>query len=122
MKKEKSSEPVAVKAEKKASPVKPEKEPSPPKKGKKATPPKKATADQSATKAVKKGSPTKQEQKEGDSEIKTEGATGKPKPINPFERTVKVQDAGQGLSGADYDPSKKKYDPIKDAFWKRDEK
>lgn len=46
----------------------------------------------------------------------------KPKPINPFARTVKIQNAGQGLAGADYDPSAKKYDPIKNAFWKRGEK
>lgn len=57
-----------------------------------------------------------------EAEIKKEKSEDKPKPVNPFERTVKIQNAGQGLSGADYDPSKKNYHPIKDAFWKRGEK
>lgn len=37
-------------------------------------------------------------------------------------KTLKIQSAGGGLVGADYNPSKKKYHPINDAFWKRGEK
>jgi DNA ligase 1 len=33
-----------------------------------------------------------------------------------------VASAGAGQKGADYDPSKRKYHPIDDAFWKRGEK
>jgi hypothetical protein len=37
-------------------------------------------------------------------------------------KTIKIQSAGAGQAGADYNPSKKKYHPINDAFWKRGEK
>ena len=37
-------------------------------------------------------------------------------------KTLKVQSAGAGHAGADYNPSKKKYHPVKDAFWNRGEK
>lgn len=35
-------------------------------------------------------------------------------------KTLKIQSAAQ--AGADYNPSKKKYHPINDAFWKHGEK
>lgn len=37
-------------------------------------------------------------------------------------KTLKIQSAGAGLAGADYNPSKKKYHPVDDAFWKHGEK
>ncbi|XP_055913260.1 DNA ligase 1-like isoform X2 [Eupeodes corollae] len=37
-------------------------------------------------------------------------------------KELKLQTAGQGQKGADYDPSKRNYHPINDAFWKRGEK
>lgn len=35
---------------------------------------------------------------------------------------LKLQAAGSGQKGFDYNPAKTKYDPIKDAFWKIGEK
>lgn len=35
---------------------------------------------------------------------------------------LKISLAGEGKKGADYDPSKKNYNPIKDAFWSVNEK
>lgn len=69
----------------------------------------------------KESADSPEEKKKPEPKDKEQSET-KPKPINPFERTVKIQNAGQGLAGADYDPSSKKYDPIKSAFWKRGEK
>jgi hypothetical protein len=37
-------------------------------------------------------------------------------------KVLKIQSAGGGQAGADYNPSKKNYDPIKDAFWNRGDK
>jgi thiol:disulfide interchange protein len=37
-------------------------------------------------------------------------------------KTIKVQSAGAGQAGADYNPRKKHYHPVDDAFWKRGEK
>lgn len=37
-------------------------------------------------------------------------------------KTLKVQSAGAGQAGSDYNPSKKNYHPINDAFWKHGEK
>lgn len=37
-------------------------------------------------------------------------------------KTLKIQSAGAGQAGADYNPSKKKYHPVNDAFWKRGDK
>lgn len=57
-------------------------------------------------------------------EVKTENKTPV-KTINPFftnAKNVKLQNAGDGLKGADYNPGKKNYHPIDDAFWKKDEK
>lgn len=31
---------------------------------------------------------------------------------------MKISVAGEGKAGADYDPGRKKYHPITDAFWK----
>lgn len=38
------------------------------------------------------------------------------------EKTLKVQSAGAGQAGSDYNPSKRRYHPINDAFWKRGDK
>lgn len=67
---------------------------------------------------------------EPSAEIKSESPENKP--LNDQEtsedpkiddsKTLKVQTAGAGQAGADYNPSKKKYHPIDDAFWKRGEK
>lgn len=35
---------------------------------------------------------------------------------------LKIQSAGAGQKGSDYNPGKKNYNPIKDAFWKKGEK
>lgn len=35
---------------------------------------------------------------------------------------LKLQAVGGGQKGFDYNPGKSKYDPIKDAFWKKGEK
>lgn len=35
---------------------------------------------------------------------------------------LKISSAGEGKKGADYNPGKKNYDPIKDAFWSANEK
>jgi hypothetical protein len=37
-------------------------------------------------------------------------------------KILKIQSAGAGQAGANYNPSKKNYDPIKDAFWNQGEK
>lgn len=37
-------------------------------------------------------------------------------------KTLKVQSAGAGQAGSDYNPSKKNYHPINDAFWKHGDK
>lgn len=37
-------------------------------------------------------------------------------------KTLKLQSSGAGQSGTDYNPSKKRYHPINDAFWKRGDK
>lgn len=37
-------------------------------------------------------------------------------------KVLKIQSAGAGQAGADYNPSKKNYHPINDAFWKQGEK
>ncbi|XP_037920946.1 DNA ligase 1 isoform X3 [Hermetia illucens] len=41
---------------------------------------------------------------------------------SPVKKELKLQSAGQGQKGADYNPAKNKYHPIDDAFWKRGEK
>ncbi|XP_055389751.1 DNA ligase 1 isoform X2 [Condylostylus longicornis] len=38
------------------------------------------------------------------------------------KKELKVQSAGSGQKGADYNPSKPQYHPIKDAFWEKGEK
>ena len=52
-------------------------------------------------------------------EIASSPQNSKPKKIgiNPFAPKSTLPDPG-----ADYDPSKKKYHPIDDAFWKKGEK
>lgn len=35
---------------------------------------------------------------------------------------LKLQSAGSSVKGSDYNPGKKNYHPIKDAFWKKGEK
>lgn len=37
-------------------------------------------------------------------------------------KTIKIKSAGEGQAGADYNPSKRNYHPVDDAFWKRGEK
>jgi DNA ligase 1 len=37
-------------------------------------------------------------------------------------KVLKIQSAGAGQAGADYNPSKKNYNPINDAFWNHGEK
>lgn len=37
-------------------------------------------------------------------------------------KMLKIQSAGGGQTGADYNPGKKRYHPIDDAFWKHGEK
>ncbi|GAB0091811.1 DNA ligase [Sergentomyia squamirostris] len=98
-----------------------EKKPSP--KKKKETPPKK----EKAKKVVKKEVTPEKEKKE--SPVKEEPATPKketPKkdpPKNAFAMFQKNDpEEKKGGNGADYDPGKKKYHPIEDAFWKQGEK
>lgn len=50
------------------------------------------------------------------------GIQDESKTNNDGKKELKLQVAGQGQTGADYDPSKRKYHPIKDAFWKKDDK
>ena len=38
------------------------------------------------------------------------------------EKSMKLQTVGAGQKGADYNPAKKNYHPIDDAFWKKGEK
>lgn len=61
-----------------------------------------------------------------DEEIKTEPEEIKTEPeesskIEP-SNCLKLQAVGGGQKGFDYNPGKSKYDPIKDAFWKKGEK
>jgi hypothetical protein len=37
-------------------------------------------------------------------------------------KVLKIQSAGAGQAGANYNPSKKNYDPVKDAFWNQGDK
>ena len=37
-------------------------------------------------------------------------------------KVIKIQTAGAGQAGADYNPSKKNYNPIDDAFWNHGDK
>lgn len=64
-------------------------------------------------------------------EVKSESPENKPENGQSQEidevkkdesKTLKIQSAGAGQAGADYNPSKKKYHPVNDAFWKRGEK
>lgn len=43
-------------------------------------------------------------------------------PKKAESNVLKLQAAGAGGKGADYNPGKKRYHPIDDAFWKRGEK
>jgi hypothetical protein len=53
---------------------------------------------------------------------KSEASPTRESPKKPEANTLKIQSAGSGQKGADYNPGKKNYDPIKDAFWKKGEK
>lgn len=120
---------TSPKAKKETSPKAKKKETSP-KVKKEATTPKVKKEESSPKTEEKKTIAKKDEQSDTNSPEKESlkdpeeksPENEKPKPINPFARTVKIQNAGQGLAGADYDPSAKKYDPIKNAFWKRGDK
>lgn len=76
-----------------------------------------------AVKKEKSLSPKKTEEgdpdeKEPSSSKQEESATTSSEP----EKTLKLQTAGAGQKGSDYNPGKKNYHPIKDAFWKKGEK
>lgn len=43
-------------------------------------------------------------------------------PKKEDQNVLKLQSAGSGQKGSDYNPGKKHYHPIKDAFWKKGEK
>lgn len=71
---------------------------------------------QEASPAVKSESPENkpsngQSKEEAEEELKKDES-----------KTLKIQSAGAGQAGADYNPSKKKYHPVNDAFWKHGEK
>lgn len=102
---------------------------------------KKTPTSKSKTKP-KETSPTVKVEKESTPEkvfIKTESESPENKPINgqkgeeikkeviespkkDEQNVLKLQSAGSGVKGSDYNPGKKHYHPIKDAFWKKGEK
>lgn len=103
----------SLKKSKKSRTVKTPKE-SPSQKKPKSPPPLKSPKPEALTKIeVKSESPEKKPKNGQSDEIVEEKDDSK---------TLKIQSAGAGQAGADYNPSKKKYHPIKDAFWKRGEK
>lgn len=137
IKSEKKTPPEAIKSEKKSP--KSGKKTSPPseKKTKKASPTaksKKATNEKdSNSKKVKKSSSEEENgiKEKVDEEtplketVKTEETSPEsksPEKVIAPVKELKLQTAGQGQKGADFDPSKRNYHPIDDAFWKRGEK
>lgn len=128
IKKEKST-PESV--DSKISKVSSKKKASPPKSPTKKSPSKKSPSKagdvrsffkaETSTKADDEPKSVKKEEEKSDGDEKVVSTPPKSeKPVNPF--FMKVQSAGAGLKGADYNPDKTKYHPINDAFWKHGEK
>ncbi|XP_055682059.1 DNA ligase 1 [Lutzomyia longipalpis] len=102
--------------EKKDSPVKKKDDP----KKTKESPQKKVTPVKTSPKAVKETSSPKNDNKEG----KTE-STAEKKVFSMFQKQQKDANGNESEKasiGNDYDPGKKKYHPINDAIWKKNEK
>ncbi|CAG9804144.1 unnamed protein product [Chironomus riparius] len=57
-----------------------------------------------------------------DEEFKHEDKEIEDSPKKEEQNVMKLQSAGSGQKGSDYNPGKKHYHPIKDAFWKKGEK
>lgn len=71
-------------------------------------------------------SDTESPEKKRTSNGQTESKENPPKDVISDKVTtctkLKITSAGEGKKGADFDPSKKNYHPIKDSFWNLNEK
>lgn len=88
-----------------------------PKAGKKTPKTKTVVAEKSPENKPANGQAKDEKTEKNDGQAKEEKTVKK-----DDEKTLKVQSAGAGQAGADYNPSKKKYHPIDDAFWKHGDK
>lgn len=111
---------------------KPKKESSAQKPKDKASPSSVKKPKSSTAKSPKLSSSVKSPKETTKAEVKSESPENKPENGQSKNlvvedkkdegKTLKIQSAGAGQAGADYNPSRKKYHPINDAFWKRGEK
>lgn len=89
--------------------------------------PAKTIKDESPKSAKKEKSPDEVDEGETSPITKQPASaeTEKPKAISSFftsKKEMKVQSAGAGHKGVDYNPAKAKYHPVDDAFWNEGEK
>lgn len=84
--------------------------------------PKSAASKKKAATIVKTEAPIVKSESPENKPVNGQSKEGVEEPKKDEGKTIKIQSAGAGQAGADYNPSKKKYHPINDAFWNRGEK